>query len=528
MYTAPQTLDHELVIKWGLKQPFEFLVQQGKPLRDFQLVARHRIKQAKRLILSLDKGTGKTLTVLSVFEDPAVHKNISGFTVVILCPEKGIGSWLRDIQLFPEHVDKFSVVRGSKGRRGELWRKPNARYFICTPATFLSDMGIRADKKLDDGNEVLAQAIVPKWLLQHQADAFVIDEFHRIMRRRQSKFFKYAEKASSIVQKVEYLVLMSGSAVSKDPSDLWPALHLVDRKLWSSFWKYVYTWCEVADNGFGKQIVGPKLDRTDRWRAAVGPYVFHRTRDMLGDQLPPKSRFTLDVEMEPSQKKLHDTLMFESFAQIGEGEDMDFIFASNTLVRLHKLRTALICPKALSPQLGYGAGIEAIYEDARDSGLTRYFMHTPFKAPIPFLADYLQQQGCRVWTLQGGVGLDEQNRRLEQWRTSLVNAEPERPSVLISTTKYAESWECPEASYGYALGYEWDPEDNKQAEDRILRLGKSVAPVFWYYVRHRFAYDEEMLQTLIQKGMNREAMFEGWGRSRHWIQSQLTNQNIPS
>lgn len=509
-----QTPDGVLVQKLGLTQPFPSLVAAGKPLRDFQLTARHKGLKSKRVIYAIDKGLGKTLTVLSIFESEEAHKNIPGYTVLILCPEKGIGSWLRDIKLFPEHADKFQVILGSKHQRKNQWRNSKARYFICTVDSFLSDAGLR---KLSADGEATTDAITPSWVWDGSLDALVFDEFHRKIRRHQSTTFKLLSKWVNAIGEfrkrmknpIERVVLMSGSAISKGPEDVWPALHILDPKLWSSYWKYVYTWCEVSDGIFGKQIIGPKADRVVQWANAVSPYIFMRTKEMVGSQMPPFNRLLLDVEMPKWQKDLHDQMLREGFTSITvENEDGDqeerFIMAgASTLSRLYKVRLALICPKALDPSYDYGQGIEDIYETNLESEITQYLVCTPFKKPIPYLAEYLSSKGARVWTLQGGIGLPEQERRIAAWRASLASATPDKPSVIISTTKYAESWEVPEASYGYSLGYEWDPEDNKQAEARIHRLS-SQDPVFWYYVRHLGAYDEDHLQLLTDKAYNRE------------------------
>src|SRR5258708_2268724 len=93
------------VVTLGLRQPFD--TSEGWP---HQLVSRHQLIRQKRCILSVDKGLGKTWIVTSIFEHVEVHKNIPGFTVLILCPEKGMGSYIRDIQKFPDPEGKIQLV----------------------------------------------------------------------------------------------------------------------------------------------------------------------------------------------------------------------------------------------------------------------------------------------------------------------------------------------------------------------------------------------------------------------------------
>lgn len=492
-----------------LEQPLPFLIEQDRALRDFQLQGRLHLLENPRSILSLDKGLGKTLTILSVFEGPEIGAdNIPGFTVLIFTNERGIPAYQRDLALFPNYHQKIQIVNGTKGQRFNQWRNSEARYFITTYNTFLSDTGFRLNSRT---TKEMSTLIIPKWVVNGELDGVVCDEFHRVFRRHTSSTFKAFKKT---FPNVKYFFPMSGSVVSKGPQDLWAALHLCDPRLWSSYWKYVYTWCDVEDSNWGRMIVGPRKDRVEKWRAAIRPYIFHRTKEMVGDQLPPKLRFFHDVELPKWQKDLHDSLIANQFAEVdtGDPDAPDYIFASNTLANIHKMRMVLICPKALNPALGVGIGIESIADENLDGGVSRYAVFTPFKRPIPYLAEYLTSRGASVQVLQGGIGLEEQERRLQLWRDH--DATPETPAVLISTVKYAESWEIPEASYGYFLGYEWDPEENKQAEGRLHRL-ISRDPVFIYYTRHNNSYDEDMITQMVEKSANVTMMFKNWVRQHY-------------
>lgn len=515
--TTP-TVDFEALCRQlGLEQPWDASDPNIRALTEdsqgvwqgwhHQLYARWRIMRRKRIILSMDKGLGKTSVILSIFEDPNVHKNIPGFTVIILCPEKGMGSFIRDLKKFPgETQNKFQVVLGQAASRERQWKNHKATYFICTYATFLADTGRRLlnKSKVEQGKELPRHStmIAPTWAVDASVDAVVCDEFHRQFRSYKSAAFKLF---ASIFKDVEYFIPMSGSAVDEGPEDLWPALHLVDRKLWSSYWKYCYTWCDVQDTHFGKRVKGPNPSRVKLWRAAVAQDVIHITAEMVKG-MPGKQRDFLDVEMQPWQKKLHNDLRDRMYHETPDG---DFLFADNPLTTINMLRQALICPKVLSQEYGYGQGIEDIWDDAFEGGIHQYALFTPFKAPIPHLKQYLESKGARVWVLQGSIGLQEQEKRLSEWRASLDKATAEHPSILMSTILYAESWEIPEARYAYLLGYEWSPEQNKQAEDRLRRL-ISVGITYIRYVRHLGAYDEDLITILVEKAANVRLMYNNW------------------
>lgn len=486
----------------GLSQPFPTPWWQG---RNFQLCARDQVKRTKRCIISADKGSGKTSVVESIFEDSNVHKNIPGFTVVILTNRRGLAAFTRDIEMFPEEKrGTFQIVRGDSALRRDQWRNPSAKYFLTTYSTLLADCG-RRQTSIKKGT--ISQEIVPKWVWT-SVDAWICDEFHRQFRRRKSAIF---DLLLDLTKHSEWLIPMSGSTVSKGPEDLWAALHLIDRKFWSTYWGYCKTWCEISGEGAQQRVFGPKLnpetgwidfERLQRWREAVGPYMFHVKPEELLDEMPDIFNVPMDIELPIWQKKLHDQLLAEQYTELPNGE---FLFSSNRVSNLYKIRLALVCPTALNHSLDVGAGIEAIYEDAEESELKRYAIFTPFKAPIPYLKAYLESKGHVVIDLQGGLSDQTLADKFAAWRAGSL-----APMCLMTTIKFAESWEAPEASYGYFLGYEYDNEDNDQARKRLRRL-ISPKPVEIQWVRALGTYDEEFLTNLMVKNDNKRSMFDGWG-----------------
>lgn len=435
-------------------------------------------------IQSMDKGMGKTVAYLIV-----ALKGEPEY-VVIVCPSNAMSAQRREIlRHFPFYADKYVFVRGQKHQRYKLWRKPGIRIFITTMATLQTDLGGR---ELQKGSGQYSNAIVPPWVTSAALDHLQGDEFHKYMRRPKSSSFKQLKKLTPAT-----LILDSGSPVSTGPHELWPALNMVDRKFWSSYWRYVEQFCITDEGVFGREIIGPK--NVEQWRRATAPYVFHRRKDPR--DYPPKSRFILDFELGPWQRKIHDTLRNELWAFTDGG----VITARNSLDALYRARLGLICPKALDPSFGVGAGIEGIIDDASD--LSHFVISTPFKLPIPYLRAALEASGRRVWVLSGRLGIDPdtQDRIIAEFES--------QGGALIQTIKYATSYEFiggPE--HNYFLGYEYDPEDNKQAEDRFQRIS-STHPSFHWYVRFPGTFDEELIEDLVIKGQNVRRLMDD---NRHW------------
>lgn len=462
--------DQLKVLQMGLKQPLPTLQMSAPQLLGYHFGITH-----PKFVLSMDKGMGKTVVYLAV--------GLKGEPeyVIVVTGGSGMAAQRREILAhFPFYADKYTFVRGQQAQRYKLWRKPGCRIFICTMATLQTDIGGRTLNR-NRPNE-LSESIVPSWVLSSALDHLSLDEFQKYIRRR-SKTLEQLKKLSPAT-----LIPDSGSPVSSGPHDLWPALHLVDRKFWSSYWRYVETFCLVEPGLYGgKEIIGPR--NVDGWRNAVAPYVYHRKKDPR--DYPPKSRYLLDLELPDWQRRLHDSLREELWTVATGGNT---ITAKNSLDALYRARLGLICPKALDESYDYGAGIEAIREDAED--LSHFIISTPFRKPLPYLQRFLEGAGRKVWVLAGGLGIDPDTQ------DRIIREFEDQGGGLLQTIKYATSYEFlngPE--HNYFLGYEYDPEDNKQAEDRMQRISSTRPSTHWY-CRFLGTYDEELVERLVIKGQN--------------------------
>lgn len=456
-YSFPTTGvdDAEIVEGLGIAQPLSTIT-----LKAPQLLAQHFGSIRKRFILSFDKGMGKTITYLTICKDED--------RVVILCPKNAMLANRREIlRHFPHWAKSFTFVRNQdKAKRKKLWAG-DFKVFICTPATWLADMGSSAKS---------SGRIIPSWIA---TCAIVVDEYHKVLRRKTSKFFKTMKELGTAGR----LILSSGSAGGKGPQDLWAALHICAPKFYTSYWSYINTHCLVTEGPFGKEIVGTQ--NVDAWRKATANHILHRRKDLK--DYPPKTRQALEVEMEPWQQQIHDDLRGELMAEIGDS----YLIAGNALSAAIKIRQFMICPKVFGPDLGWGAGLEGILADIQDAEMTHFVISTPFRDPIPWIEKFFADNGYHTERLMGGdaCDADEMEKRIRRWTV--------KGGLMVQTIKFAESYELPAARQMYMLGYEYSAEQNSQAEDRIHRdIRVTPYPVDIYYVKHMNSYDERLIEAM--------------------------------
>ncbi len=419
--------------------------------------------------MSYDKGMGKTIAYLSILYATEPQK------MVIVCSENAKLAQRREILRHMDRwFDKWTFVKGTAAQRAKIWQDPKHDIFICTYDTLQADMGLRA--KSSD------KQVIPSWI---ETCPMAMDEWHRKLRSKKSGFFKMLKSLRN-----ERIILSSGSAGGKGVQDMWAVLHICDPKKFHAYWPYVNRWCHKEETYFGQKFYGCK--NVPEWRKLVAPYIFHRRKDLK--DYPPKSRQSLEVEMPAWQKKAHDSIMKELMAELPDGT----LFASpHAAAATMKLRQFMVCPKVVSPEFDYGAGLDAILADVQESELTHFVISTPFKDPIPWIEQFFRQHKIPTERLHGGDGcdVDEMARRIDRWTKN--------GGGMIQTIQFAESYELPAARNMYMLGYLHNHEQNMQAEDRIHRdIRVTPCPVNIYYVKALGSYDEKIIEALSEEADN--------------------------
>ncbi len=462
--------DQEICDALKLEQPFDSITYKAP-----QLLVHYFGLTHPRFIMSYDKGMGKTIAYLGSLYATEPQR------VVIVCGSNAKLAQRREIQRhLHKWFNRWTFVEGTPTERRKQWNKEDCDVFICTYDTLLADMGKRSKSS--------SARVAPNWVDQ-RSTAMAFDEWHRKLRTKGSAVWNMLRDFQN-----ERMIFSSGSAGGKGVHSLWAVLHLCDPQKFRGYWPYVMRHSIVEETYFGKKMSGCK--NVAVWRKEVAPYIYHRRKDLI--DYPPKTRQALEVRMEPWQKKAHDGLKKELILELPDGE---YFASPNVLAMTTKLRQFMICPKVISPDYGWGAGLEGILEDIRDGELTHFVISTPYKDPIPYIEEFFRLEKFATERLTGGDGCDvnEMERRIARWTKN--------GGLMVQTIQFAESYELPAARVMYMLGYLHDPEANMQAEDRIHRdIRVTPHPVDIYYIKAVGAYDEQILDALSEHADNIHAL----------------------
>jgi SNF2 family DNA or RNA helicase len=439
------------------------------------------MKARKRFGLGWDMGLGKTPAAATVGGRAHLRRWL------ILCPDNAFSVW-RDLApqwikaVWPGAYVHVVFIDLEPWNRDILWdtqepQNPDeVSLRICTPDTFIRDWA-ETIKVPGKKKKMVRFRPRPNYLIPN---IVIFDEAKRI-RNPDSIMFQVIQKYLSFYN-VEWFIPMTGTP-GHEPKHFWTMLNLIDPSYFRSYWKFLYAFHDVQDGFWGKEVGEPR--NLDEWHKILGRYfsVVREDDEGIADQRPPITRQLLSIQMNSTQAKLYSTLKSEMLAELDTG---GVIVAQNAMTLITRLRQLLICPQILDPTLTVGAAIQDFAETVEPKAHNVIF--TPFTKAFPYFQTYLKNRGHKVYLLQGGMGTSARDEVLSQYR---------RPGggTIICSTLYAQAFSLEPATRSYAIGYDWDPDVNRQAEKRLHRL-TTHNPITSYYYTFRSTFDERLCNIL--------------------------------
>jgi len=466
------------------------MYRELKPLQEqgAQFLARSSPKsKAGRRCLFADMGTGKTPMA------SRTARLLVARRILVLCKDSGIPVWTRDgkawlEQFFETQVHVHEMTDEPWNRELE-WNKSTPgdeiHVYVCVYNTFASDMGVKTKIYGKKGKQHLHNVNSSGCKLKRSVkfDLIILDECKRLSNRKTAAFLAVNRFLRD--NGAAYILPMSGTP-GHWPPDYWTYFNLIDRKKFSSYWAFVEHFMVCDDGPFGVEVLEQRADTKEEWDRLMNEYCYIIPP---GAMKPPVQRQLVYYELESDQQKLYQDIQKEMFSAL----DDSVVFAQNSMVQFLRLRQILICPKILGEGFGYGGAIKNLVEVFReypDEAHTVIF--TPHVKAFPHFIEYLDENGfSNVWTLSGGITPTQQQDRIKAYRES--------KGIIICSVKYAEAFSLEPARKSWFIGYDEDPDVNRQAEGRLSRLTSAESDVCANYMTANTENDIRMNEIICIK-----------------------------
>jgi superfamily II DNA or RNA helicase len=320
-------------------------------------------------------------------------------------------------------------------------------------------------------------------------DWVIIDEGHRLKNRKTRSFH-----AASLLS-FAHLAILTGTPMGNDPSEMWALLHLLDPKKYSSYWRFFEMYVEyMEDHIFGTRTIlgtkNPKLLRTD-----LAPRMVQRRKEDVLPQLPRKQYQTLRLDMDKAQRKYYVQMLTESRLALENGEELEAWSALAVLVRLRQILSTPANFDLPDVSTKLDAAMELITSTSR-----RVVVYSIYRKTVFSLCARLDKESIPNVRIIGGMSGEE--RHEAQRRVNAAEAQ-----VLVATIRAGGTGlNLQGASTAIFVDEEWNPLEQRQAEDRLHRLGQTET-VHIIRLCCPGTVDDLVMEILLRKKKMHDAVF---------------------
>lgn len=463
-----------------------------KPLRPYQNSTTQRMVDGKKHIVLLRMGMGKTVVSMKAIHD-INNVNDSNLQpsrinkILLLCRRNGISGWI-------EHLKAWLPTLAQQ--QGVTWRgihifvqpKDKAKRSATWLQRFNFDDGILRVFIMTHQCAVFDAPELHKSVTHQPFDLVIIDEAKRLFTTHVSRHQLF-KALKPICRLATYVWPMTGSR-PRHPGYAFTCLNLVDPTTFSSYWQTLNTFTIfINTQGAGTEILGIK--NPEQWNRIINAKMTILGPEDVPGEMPQRQRTLLKVQMTSEQERIYNDFNTDSMSFLPTADRL--LITKNSLEKLVRWRQLFICPKILDPSLGWGAALEDLGDQLEELDSAPAVIYTPYKRALPYIDQYLKSRGHpHIYHLHGGLPLEELERRRSAYKAS--------NGIILCTILYATSFELQPALHCFFLDREWDPEDNEQAEYRLIRQDNvSRLPINAYYYCYQDTEDENLCEEVAIK-----------------------------
>ena len=253
-------------------------------------------------------------------------------------------------------------------------------------------------------------------------DAIIVDE-SLLVKNRKAKRTDVVTQLVTIT-KPQYLWLLSGAPTSRYLDDLWAQLHMLDPKRFSSYWRFVETYCQVEANQYSAyNIVGNQLGAEKRVQQDLADVYFSRSQADVTD-MPESVIDDLEIEMDDYQDRMYGTMEDEFYAAISDDENILAPNVLSQLVRLVQIASNPILIEGKDASNKWEAVLELLQYEQLPAILWTAFIPT-----AKIMHQRLLEKGYTTAMLTGATPMNERDRIVQEFQQGKIQVLVAHPAV---------------------------------------------------------------------------------------------------
>jgi SNF2 family DNA or RNA helicase len=491
-------------------------------LYDFQAEAVERMIEARRLLLAMEMGLGKTVVVIAAVEQLLEAKEVAaGF---VICPASLKLQWRRMIDEFTGGEANVIVVNGDGLHRQDQYRdyvNGGAEYLILNPETMVIDWEVI--RKLG-------------------RDFIVTDEatWFKNFRPKRSKKIKRL--------RAEYHWALTGQPIENRAEEVYSIMQWVDPSVLGDFGTFDRAFC-VRDH-WGRVKAYKNLPTLHR---ILSESMVRHTRAQVADQLPAVAEEIVPVELDAAGAKLYRGIVHDLENDVAEaigtwgnfslsgfyhGEDQGEA-RGRIMAKLLALRMLCDHPQLLRVSAALyrgeipGQGGSEYAQELDEAGRLETLSKSPKLATcVELIIDILNADPANKLVIfsffrnmldllanatapltknvifSGAISQKRRDEAKQQFAT-----DPET-RLFFSSDAGGVGLDLPQANYLVSFDLPWSAGAYAQRQSRIIRLSSVFPQVTLLSLQVSGSIDEYQHELLIQKQKVADAVVDGKGISR--------------
>ena len=475
------------------------------------------LRVAESALLADEMGTGKTVQTIATLEEEDLYP------AIIICPNSVKTNWVREFQ-------KWAPSRRVEMAQGGTPQAQAAAEEVFAGASDVLVINWEAIKNLSklaafgsirlescsacDPTSKRRPALCQrenKILNTIRWKAVVADEVHK------AKDPKAAQTRAlwAIGDKAERRLALTGTPIEQSPAELWAVMRFVSPEEYPSKWTWIDRYANKVENPFsgGFDVVSLREDRREEFDKFFLPRFLRRTKAQVLPDLPPKIYEVREVTLSGKQRKAYDQVRDQMLAQIQGG----ILVADNSLtasLRLRQLASAYgevvkadnwtgVTPD--DPATGDlvdsqvrlsepSSKLDVLEEVLDELGERQSVIFADSRQLLMLASDRLEDKEISHSIIAGGQSPEDRQASLDAFATG------ETRVALVVTSAGGEGVNGLQvADVAIFLQRPWSSIMNKQAEDRLHRIGQEGQSVTYIDLVSTDTIDEEMFQVLQRK-----------------------------
>jgi len=491
-------IDSLLELRVMLKPEF----RQYPSLYPFQECGAYFLNESEETILADEMGTGKTIQALT-----ALGK--AGLPALVICPNSVKRNWAAEASRWNTTARPY-VIEGGAISRAKTVKAAAADRLALVIVNYeqlrgmsrLSPYGnvaLRRCRECDrrHGEEGLPASkcqVHPKDLNQIPFRTVIIDEAHRVKSPQAQQ--TRAVWAVCHHDTVRYRWALTGTPIANHPGDLWSILHAIAPLRFPTKTHYVDRYCLQSWNAFGGlDIVGLNPAHRDEFYALIDPHFRRMPKDLVLDQLPPKVRSIRIVELSPKQLKMYRD--FDESLLVYDDNDQPIVASTALTAKLRQMQLSSatihveegrIRMTEPAPKLDV---MEEVLDELGDKPLV---VCAQSRQLIELAAARLTKANVSHGLITGAVHAAIRDQVLADFQAGKLRV------LLFTVQAGGTGLTMTAADTILFLQRSWSMLDNKQAEDRVHRIGAEVhESVHIIDVMARNTVEEGQIESLHNK-----------------------------